>query len=69
MNHGVRVIELPSKEVYVDVNDLIIELLLKVDRALNEHEKRAYKELSDKLSAIRDKAHKTGAGYVHEQKL
>lgn len=69
MNHNVRVVELPSKEVYIDINDLIIELLVKADNASNEHEKKVYRELSEKLSTMRDKAHKVGANRVHEQKF
>jgi hypothetical protein len=67
MTHNVRVVELPSKEAYVDLNDLIIELLLKAENAVNESEKKVYKELADKLSSIRDRAHKVGV--PHEQKF
>jgi len=67
MTHNVRVVELPSKEAYVDLNDLIIELLLKAENAVNESEKKVYKELADKLSSIRDRAHKVGG--PHEQKF
>lgn len=69
MTHSVRVIELSSKEVYVDINDLIIEFLLKADDASSEQEKKVYRELADKMSSIRDKAHKAGVNYVREQKL
>jgi len=58
MTHNIRVVELPTKEVYIDINDLIIEMLIKVDSALNEYEKKVYREMADRLSLIRDKAHK-----------
>ena len=69
MTHNIRVVELPSKEVYVDINDLIIEYLLKADNAPNEIEKKVYRELANKLSTMRDKAHKAGVNHVREQKL
>jgi len=58
MNHNIRVIEVSTKEVYIDINDLIIDLLLKMENAQNDSERKVYKELSDKLSSMRDKAHK-----------
>ena len=58
MTHNIRVVELPTKEVYIDINDLIIEMLIKVDHANNEYEKKVYREMADRLSLIRDKAHK-----------
>ena len=66
MTHNIRVVELPSKEVYVDINDLIIEFLLKATGASSEAEKKIYRELADKLSAVRDKAHKVGP-HIHGQ--
>jgi hypothetical protein len=53
----VRTTEISDKEVYVDVNDLIIELLLEIDRSGVEAEKKAYRSLVARLTAIRDKAH------------
>lgn len=69
MSHSIRVVELPTKEVYLDINDLIIEYLLKADNAQNEIEKKVYRELADKLCAMRDRAHKAGVNHVREQKL
>jgi hypothetical protein len=54
----IRSIESNTTEVYVDVNDLIIELLLEVDKAQSEHEKKAYRSLISRLTEIRDKSHK-----------
>ena len=53
----VRTTEISDKEVYVDVNDLIIELLYEIDRSSVEAEKKAYRALVVRLTAIRDKAH------------
>jgi hypothetical protein len=61
MNNNIRLKELSDKEIYIDVNDLIIEMLLKADNANNESEKRVYKEIADRLSNIRNKAHKTNS--------
>lgn len=58
MARDIRLKELPSKEVYIDINDLIIYLLLKLDNAQNDAQKKTYRELADKLSILRDKAHK-----------
>lgn len=54
----VRSIETSSTEIYVDVNDLIIELLLEIDKSQCEPEKKAYRSLVIRLTDIRDKSHK-----------
>jgi hypothetical protein len=66
MMHNVRAVELVTKEVYIDVNDLIIEFLSKADKANCEAEKKVYKELVDKLTSIRERAHKAGANHEHK---
>lgn len=53
-----RSIESDTSEVFINVNDLIIELLLEVDKAQTEHEKKAYRALITRLSDIRDRGHK-----------
>jgi hypothetical protein len=69
MNHNIRVVELPSKEVYIDANDLIIELLIKANNSLSSVESKVYKELADRLSMMRDRAHKAGVNVIQDQKL
>jgi hypothetical protein len=69
MNHNIRVVELPSKEVYIDANDLIIELLIKANNSLSSVESKVYKELADRLSMMRDRAHKAGVSIIQDQKL
>ena len=54
----IRTLETQTSEVYVDVNDLIIELLLEVDRCESEPEKEAYRSLVTRLTEMRDKGHK-----------
>jgi len=54
----VRTLETQTSEVYVDVNDLIIELLLEVDRCQTDPEKEAYRSLVSRLTEMRDKGHK-----------
>ncbi len=66
--HPVRVVEIKSNEVYIDVNDLIIELLLEADKATTEAEQRVLKSLANRLTSMRDRAHKVGH-HEHEQKL
>ena len=56
----VRTVETQTAEVYVDVNDLIIELLLEVDRCQTDPEKDVYRSLVARLTEMRDKGHKKG---------
>ena len=69
MSHSIRVVEIPSKEVYIDANDLIIELLIKANNSLSSAESKVYKELADRLSMMRDRAHKAGVNVIQDQKL
>jgi hypothetical protein len=69
MNHNIRVVEIPSKEVYIDANDLIIELLIKANNTAVIAESKVYKELADRLSMMRDRAHKAGVNVIQDQKL
>jgi len=61
MKHKVRCVEVTDKEVFVDVNDLIIELMLKANKATSDIEKRVYTDLVETLSQIRSSAHKSGS--------
>lgn len=54
----IRTIEAQSTEVYVDVNDLLIELLLEADRCTSEPERKAIHSLVQRLTDLRNKAHK-----------
>lgn len=54
----IRTVEVSSTEVYVDVNDLIIELLVELDNSSSESEKKILRALVQKLTDIRNKGHK-----------
>lgn len=54
----VRVAELDDKEVVVNINDLIIELLFQIDQTGVEAEKTAYRAVVARLMVLRDKGHK-----------
>lgn len=54
----VRSLEIQTQEVYIDVNDLIIELLLEIERCQTDSEKDAYRALVARLTDVRDKSHK-----------
>ena len=62
----IRVTELASKETYVDINDLIIELLIKQENLKTDLEKKAYKDIIERLKTLRDKAHK-GVKHVNSK--
>lgn len=68
MKHEVRVVELPTKEVFVDVNDLIMEFFSKMESSGNEIEKKVYRDLIARLTSVRDRAHKVGS-HEHTQKF
>lgn len=69
MTHNVRVFETDSGEVYIDINDMVIHLLLEADSSDSEDKRNALKALANKLSDIRDKAHKVSSKKVHTQKI
>lgn len=53
----IRTKEILDKEIYVDANDLIIELLIEIERCTTESEKKAYRAVIARLSSLRDSAH------------
>lgn len=54
----IRVKEYDDKEVFVNANDLIIELLLKLDKAHSEVEKHSIRCFIARITELRDTAHK-----------
>lgn len=58
MPNKIRTVEISSTEVYVDVNDLIIELLVELDNSSSEQEKKILRSLVNRLTDIRNKGHK-----------
>lgn len=61
MKNKVRCVEISDKEVFIDVNDLIIELMIKANQAVSETERKVYTDLVETLSNARNNAHKTGS--------
>lgn len=53
----IRTAESPTTDVFVDVNDLIIDLMMKAESATNDYERKAYKNVIQKLTDLRNKAH------------
>ena len=53
---GIRAKESVTNDVYVNVNDLLIELHLELGKALNESERTGIKKMIARLTTIRDKS-------------
>lgn len=54
MSKSIRVKRDSSDEVYVDANDLIIELMKKSDKSSSETERQVYKQIIKLITDIRD---------------
>lgn len=50
-----KVVESNTTDVYVDVNDLIIDLMKELDATSSDAEKKVYRGLIAKLDSIRKK--------------
>lgn len=55
MPDEIRTSEAPTQDVFVDVNDLIIDLMMAADKADNASEREAYKKVIKKLTDIRNR--------------
>ena len=53
----IRTTEATTKEVFIDANDLIIDLMLMVETATNEGEKKALKKVIQRLNDLRKQGH------------
>lgn len=53
----VRTTEATTREVFVDINDLIIDLMLEVEKATSQDAKSAIKQLINKLTKLRNEGH------------
>lgn len=53
----IRTTEAATKEVFIDANDLIIDLMLESQNATSEGEKLAYKKIIRRLSELRKQGH------------
>jgi len=54
---GIRVRESSTKDVFINVNDLIIELMSELGKANNESERNAIQRVITRLTKIRDASH------------
>ena len=55
---SVRTVESNTTDVYVDVNDLIIDLMLEAERSSSEIERTTLKRVINKLTKMRNRSHK-----------
>lgn len=53
----IRTAEASTQDVFVDVNDLIIDLMMAAENAPNDSERKAYKKVIQKLTELRNNAH------------
>ena len=56
----VRTTEAVIKEVFIDANDLMIELMLEVEKASNESEKKTLRRIIQKINELRKQGHASG---------
>ena len=54
---NIRAKESAENEIYINVNDLLIELHLELGKALSEAERSGIKLMINRLTDIRDKTH------------
>ena len=53
----IRTVEANTQEVYLDINDLVIWLLLEAEKSSNETERKVYKKVALKITEMRKKGH------------
>lgn len=54
---GIRVRESSTEDVYVNVNDLIIELMVELGKTSTDAERSAINKIINRLTRIRDASH------------
>ena len=54
----VRTVEAPSKETFIDANDLLIELMMELENCTSEEGKKAYRKLIKRITEIRNQPRK-----------
>ena len=57
-NLPIRTLEASTKEVYVDVNDLIMRLMVMREKELSEAERKPYDKILKLLEQMRVEGHK-----------
>jgi len=53
----IRTTEATTKEVFIDANDLIIDLMLMVENAVTDGERKALKKVIQRLNELRKQGH------------
>lgn len=54
----VRTVEAPAKETFIDANDLLIELMTRVEACTTEGGKEELRRLIKRITHIRNQSHK-----------
>ena len=52
-----RTVEATTQEVYLDINDLVIWLLIEAEKTSTEAERKVYKKVALKITEMRKKGH------------
>jgi hypothetical protein len=50
----IRTAEASTQDIFVDINDLIIDLMMEAENADNESERKVYRRLIEKLTTLRN---------------
>jgi len=59
---NIRAKESATNDVYINVNDLIIELMVELSNVHSDAERSAINRIVARLTALRDKSHKKQTG-------
>lgn len=57
MSRKIRTVEASTQDVFVNVNDLLLDIMRSMDKAKNDAERLTYKKLVNRLTDIRDRTH------------
>jgi hypothetical protein len=59
---SIRAKESSTNDIYINVNDLIIELMVELGKVHTDAEKSAINKIVARLTALRDKSHNKTSG-------
>lgn len=57
MSDKIRTAEASTQDVFVDINDLIIDLMMEAEKTDSDAERKAYRKVIQKLTELRNKGH------------
>lgn len=60
MGDKIRTAEATTQDIFIDANDLIIDLMIEAEKASTELERKTYKKVIQKLTDLRNKSHGKG---------